>query len=108
MGGAPLDWAKEGSRFRVQGSGFRVQGSRFKVQGCGGGFAANIYGAMPESGIQVTSPQSLATPPCFHTSGFWWRLRCILADGIPVRKAMAKLCIKILVEAASAMESAFP
>ena len=26
MGGAPLDWAKEGSRF--------------KVQGCGGGFAA--------------------------------------------------------------------
>ena len=25
MGGAPLDWAKEGSRFRVQG--------------CGGGFA---------------------------------------------------------------------
>ena len=25
MGGAPLDWAKEGSRF--------------KVQGCGGGFA---------------------------------------------------------------------
>ncbi len=29
----------------------------------GGGFAANIYGAMPESGIQVTSPQSLATHP---------------------------------------------
>ena len=29
---------------RVQGSG--VQGSG--VQGCGGGFAANIYGAMPE------------------------------------------------------------
>ena len=73
MGGAPLDWAKEGSRFRVQG--------------CGGGFAANIYGAMPESGIQATSPQSLATPPCFHTSGFWWRLRCILDDGIPVSPA---------------------
>ena len=32
----------------------------------------------------------------------------ILADGIPVRKAMTKLCIKILVEADSAMESAFP
>ena len=80
MGGAPLDWAKEGSRFRVQGSGFRVQG-------CGGGFAANIYEAMPESGIQVTSPQSLATYPCFHTSGFWWRLRCILDDGIPVSPA---------------------
>ena len=24
MGGAPLDWAKEGSRFRVQGSRFKV------------------------------------------------------------------------------------
>ena len=47
-----------------------------------------IYmGAMPESGIQVTSPQSLATHPCFHTSGFWWRLRCILDDGIPVSSA---------------------
>ena len=33
MGGAPLDWAKEGSRFKVQGSRFKVQGSRFKVQG---------------------------------------------------------------------------
>ena len=30
------------------GKGFRVQGSGFRVQGCGGGFAANIYGAMPE------------------------------------------------------------
>jgi len=38
----------QGSGFRVQGSGFRVQGSGFRVQGCGGGFAANIYGAMPE------------------------------------------------------------
>ena len=34
MGGAPLDWAKEGSRFRVQG--------------CGGGFAASIYGQYPK------------------------------------------------------------
>ena len=32
----------------VQGSGFRVQGSGLWVQGCGGGFAANIYEAMPE------------------------------------------------------------
>ena len=32
----------------------------------------------------------------------------ILADGIPVRKAMTKPCIKIFVEADSAMESAFP
>ena len=32
----------------------------------------------------------------------------ILADGIPVRKVMTKPCIKILVEADSAMESAFP
>ena len=30
------------------GSGFRVQGSGFRVQGRGGGFAANIYEAMPE------------------------------------------------------------
>ena len=44
----------------------------------GGGFAANIYGAMPESRIQVTSHlrllipshSSLATHPCFQTSGF--------------------------------------
>ena len=32
----------------------------------------------------------------------------ILADGIPVRKALTKLCIKIFVDANSAMESAFP
>ena len=31
MGGAPLDWAKEGSRFRVPDSRFRIQGSGFKV-----------------------------------------------------------------------------
>ena len=30
--------------------------------GCGGGFAANTYGAMSEGGIQVTSHQSLVTP----------------------------------------------
>ena len=39
---------------RVQGlrvQGLRVQGLR--VQGCGGGFAANIYGAMPE-GLLMT------------------------------------------------------
>ncbi len=30
------------------GSGFRVQGSGFRVQGRGGGFAANIYVAMPK------------------------------------------------------------
>ena len=62
MGGAPLDWAKEGSRFRVQGSGFKVQGSRFKVQGCGGGFAANIYGAMPEGLLIAGIPVSSAFP----------------------------------------------
>ena len=80
MGGAPLDWAKEGSGFKVQGSRFKVQGSRlwWRLR------REYIWGAMPESGIQVTSPQSLATHPCFHTSGFWWRLRCILDDGIPV------------------------
>ena len=55
MGGAPLDWAKEGSRFRVQGS-------RFKVQDCGGGFAANIYGAMPEGLLIAGIPVSSAFP----------------------------------------------
>ena len=29
----------------------------------GGGFAASIYGAMPEDGISVTSHQSLVTSP---------------------------------------------
>ena len=33
----------------------------FRVQGCGGGFAANIYRAMPESSIQATSHKSLVT-----------------------------------------------
>ena len=48
MGGASLDWAKEGSRFRVQGSGFKVVVAA----------SPRIYmGAMPESGIQVTSPR---------------------------------------------------
>ena len=42
----------QGSRFRVQGSGFRVQGlKKLGMRNEGGGFAANIYGAMPESGI---------------------------------------------------------
>ena len=39
-----------------------VHGSWFRVQGCGGGFAANTYGAMSEGGIQVTSHQSLLIP----------------------------------------------
>ena len=87
MGGAPLDWAKEGSRFKVQGSRFKVVVAA----------SPRIYmGAMPESGIQVTGPQSLATPPCFHTSGFWWRLRCILDDGIPVSPAFPSLRVMLL------------
>ena len=49
-------------RFGVQGSGFKVQGSRFKVQGCGGGFAASIYGAMPE-GLRVAGfPRIVSLP----------------------------------------------
>ena len=48
--------------FRVQGSGFRVQGSGFRVQGCGGGFAANIYGAMPE-GLRVGGFPRIASLP---------------------------------------------
>ena len=60
-----------------------VNESIARMRNEGSGFAANIYGAMPESSIQVTSPKSLATHPCFHTSGFWWRLRGNLDDGIP-------------------------
>ena len=33
-----------------------MQGSGFKVQGCGGGFAANIYGAMPEGSWVAVFP----------------------------------------------------
>ena len=33
----------------MQGSGFEVRGSGFRVRDCGGGFAASIYDAMPES-----------------------------------------------------------
>ncbi|MEE0414409.1 MAG: hypothetical protein UDM29_04900 [Dialister sp.] len=37
----------------------------------GGGFAANIYEAMPEDGMQVTSHESLeAIHPYFQTSNF--------------------------------------
>ena len=42
--------------------GFGVQGSGFRVVGCGGAFAANIYEAMPEGCIQVTSHRSLGAP----------------------------------------------
>ena len=72
---------KKGSGFRVQGCGFRVVGSGLRVQGCGGGFAANIYGAMPE-GLRV------AVFPYRHLE----RIREIfLADGemVYVRKSVA-------------------
>ena len=37
----------------------------------GGGFAANIYEAMPKDGMQVTSHESLeAIHPYFQTSNF--------------------------------------
>ena len=45
----------------------------------GGGFAANIYRAMPEGSIQVTSHQSLGTPnpklliPAFRVQGSGFR-----------------------------------
>ena len=68
-------------------SSARIRNEELGIRNEGGGFAANIYGAMPESSIQVTSPKSLATHPCFHTSGFWWRLRGNLDDGIPVSLA---------------------
>ena len=46
---------KKGSRLWVVGSGFRVQG-------CGGGFAANIYGAMPE-GLRVAGSPRISSLP---------------------------------------------
>ena len=45
--------------------GNRVKGGRaegFRVQGCGGGFAANIYGAMPE-GLRVAGFPRIASLP---------------------------------------------
>ena len=45
-----------------RGSGFRVQGSGFRVQGCGGGFAANIYGAMPEGLLIAGFPRIVSLP----------------------------------------------
>ncbi len=39
-----------------------MQGSRCRVQGCGGGFAANIYGAMPE-GLRVAGFPRIASLP---------------------------------------------
>ena len=40
--------------------GNRVKGSGLKVQDCGGGFAANIYGAMPE-GLRVAGFPRIAS-----------------------------------------------
>jgi len=57
--------------FRVQGSRFKVQGLGFRVQGSGGGFAAIIYGAMPDQesfsplpleGADERSEAGLASP----------------------------------------------
>ena len=42
--------------------GNRVKGSGLKVQGCGGGIAANIYGAMPE-GLRVAGFPRIASLP---------------------------------------------
>ena len=51
--GRPLIVDESIARMRNEGLGMRNEG---------GGFAANIYGAMPESGIEVTSHQSLLIP----------------------------------------------
>ena len=67
----------------------------------GGGFAANIYGAMPESRIQVTSHlrllipshSSLATHPCFQTSGLWRQLRCNIYGAMPEGQRIEVICL---------------
>ena len=41
---------------------FRVQGSGFRVQGCGGGFAANMYRAMPEGLLIAGFPRIASLP----------------------------------------------
>jgi hypothetical protein len=38
------------------------RGSGFRVQGCGGGFAANIYGAMPEGLLIAGFPRIVSLP----------------------------------------------
>ena len=38
------------------------KGSGFRVQGCGGGFAANIYGAMPEGLLIAGFPRIVSLP----------------------------------------------
>ena len=52
----------QGCGFRVVGSGLWVQGCGFRVQGCGGGFAANIYGAMPEGLLIAGFPRIVSLP----------------------------------------------
>ena len=59
---APLSADESSARIRNEELGMRNEG---------GGFAANIYEAMPEDGMQVTSHESLeAIHPYFQTSNF--------------------------------------
>ena len=44
------------------GGRFKVWGLWFRVQGCGGGFAASIYGSMPEGVRDVRFPV-FGSPP---------------------------------------------
>ena len=94
----------------------------------GGGFAASIYGAMPK-GLQwqvfrvspafpVSSsraqPRDLSRETLIQSlSDFTLESLCIARNNLTriasyLRKGMTKLCIKILVNADSAIESAFP
>ena len=52
-------------------SSARIRNEELGMRNEGGGFAANIYEAMPEDGMQVTSHESLeAIHPYFQTSNF--------------------------------------
>ena len=67
----------------------------------GGGFAANIYGAMPESRIQVTSHLRLLIPS--HSSllsnfrvqgsGLWRQLRCNIYGAMPEGQRIEVICL---------------
>ena len=82
---------------------FRVQGSRFKVQGSRGGFAAFFrrwYSRIAAFPSRETLIKSL--------SDFTLEFLCMARNNLTriasyLRKAMTKLCIKILVKADSAI-----
>ena len=80
----------------------------FKAQGSRGGFAATL-----DDAILVSSAFPSRKTRIHSLSDFTLEFLCIARNNLTriasyLRKAMTKLCIKILVKADSAIESAFP